>query len=172
MVRTSKTHLALTRRLAGLGLLLAPTLARAQAAPCSPPSVLFVCPAGTVKSAIARETLRRRAARSGISVQVNSRGIHPEDHVSPALAAQLKADGLDPGREPARVLSPADVAAADIVIAFDKAAEAPELKDARSWDTPSWNDDYTGAKSALSAHVDRLLDELRARPCTAVGSAR
>jgi protein-tyrosine-phosphatase len=145
-----------------------PALAHAQSAPCPPPSVLFVCPAGTVKSAIARETLKRRAAELGFPLRVTSRGVQVEDHVSPALAANLKADGLDPAREPARALASADVKAADIVIAFDEAAQAPELKGARSWDTPSWNSDYARAKAALAAHVERLLVELRAKPCTAV----
>jgi protein-tyrosine-phosphatase len=157
-----------TRRTATLGLLLTPALAHAQSAPCPPPSVLFVCPAGTVKSAIARETLKQRAAEVGVPVRVSSRGLHVEDHVSPGLAAHLKADGLDPAREPARTLASADVSAADIVVAFDEAARVPELKGARSWDTPSWNSDYAGARAALATHIDRLLVELRAMPCPAV----
>jgi len=156
-----------TRRTATLGLLLMPALAHAQSAPCAPPSVLFVCPAGTVKSAIARETLKRRAAELGVPVRVSSRGVHVEDHVSPGLAANLKADGVDPAREPARTLARADASAADIVVAFDEAAQVPELKGARSWSTPSWNSDYAGARAALAAHVDRLLAELREKPCGA-----
>lgn len=167
MVRDEATTQILTRRGAAFGLLLAPTLAHGQAPPCAPPAVLFVCPAGTVKSAIARETLMRRAAESGVPVRVTSRGIHPEDHVSAGLAANLKADRLDPAREPALALTRGDIAAADIVIAFDSAAQAPELKGARSWDTPSWNSDYAGAKAALDGHVVRLLAELRANPCAA-----
>ena len=159
-----------SRRLVALALLGAPTLLRAQPAPCPPPIVLFVCPAGTVKSAIARETLRKRAAASGVRVRVVSRGLHPEDHVSPALAANLRADGLDPAAEPARPLQDADVAAADIVVAFDEAAQAPALKGARVWDIPSWNNDYPGAKGALATRTEALIDELRARqsgPCPA-----
>lgn len=159
-----------SRRLVTLALLGAPTLLRAEPAPCAPPTVLFVCPAGTVKSAIARETLRRRAAASGLRVRVVSRGLQPEDHVSPALAASLRADGLDPAAEPARPLQDADVAAADIVVAFDEAAQAPALKDARVWDIPSWNSDYSGAKAALAARTDALIGELRerqSRPCRA-----
>lgn len=172
MARSLTTHHTLTRRTLGLGLLLIPSLARAQAAPCPPPRVLFVCPAGTVKSAIARETLRRRAAEAGVPVEVSSRGIHPEDHVSTALTARLKADGLDLGRQPAQSLSQADIAAADIVIAFDAAAQAPELQGAQTWDTPSWNTDYTGAKAALSDHLDRLLEALRVLSCGVANTPR
>jgi protein-tyrosine-phosphatase len=133
--------------------------------PCAPRSVLFVCPAGTVKSAIAREVARRRALTRGLKVAVSSRGIHPEDHVSPALAARLHADGLDPAAEPARPLTPADLAGADIVVAFDEAAQAPAMSRARVWDTPSWNANYDLALAAVTGRVDALLDELAASPC-------
>src|SRR4051794_30176677 len=97
----------LSRRVVVLAALAAPAALPAQAAPCAPPTVLFVCPAGTVKSAIARETLKRRAAASGVRVRVVSRGVHPEDHVSPALAANLRADGIDPAAEPVLALQDA-----------------------------------------------------------------
>ncbi len=158
----------LSRRAVVLAALAAPGALRAQPAPCAPPTVLFVCPAGTVKSAIARETLKRRAAAAGVQVRVVSRGVHPEDHVSPALAANLRADGLDPAAEPALALRDADVAGADIVVAFDEAAQAPVLKAARVWDIPSWNSDYAGAKAALAVRTEDLVGELRerqARPC-------
>ena len=159
---------SLSRRTVVLVALAAPAGLRAQPAPCAPPTVLFVCPAGTVKSAIARETLKRQAAASGVRVRVISRGVHPEDHVTPALAANLRADGLDPAAEPALPLQDADVAGADIVVAFDEAAQVPSLKRARVWDVPSWNSDYAGAKAALAARTEALVGELRerqARPC-------
>lgn len=159
---------SLSRRAVILAAVAAPGALRAQPAPCAPPTVLFVCPAGTVKSAIARETLKRRAAASGVRVRVISRGVHPEDHVSPGLAANLRADGLDPTAEPALPLRDADVAGADIVVAFDEAAQAPALKGARVWDVPSWNSDYAGAKATLAVRTEALVGELRerqARPC-------
>jgi protein-tyrosine-phosphatase len=133
----------------------------ALAKPCAPPSVLFVCPAGTVKSPIARETLRARATKAGVAVDVRSRGLRIEHHVSPALAAALAADGVNPAAEPALPLQDADVRRADIVIAFDEAAQAPQLRQARVWDIPSWNSDYAGAKAALATRVDDLVAELR-----------
>ena len=133
------------------------------AAGCPPTRVLFVCPAGTVKSAIAREVLRRRVAEAGLAVAVFSRGLKVEDHVSPALAANLRADGLDPAREPATALTDADISHADIVIAFDDAADAPALHSARAWRTPSWNADYAAAKADLSTRLDALVAELRQR---------
>lgn len=145
------------RLLAALPLLASPTLAHAA---CRPPVVLFVCPAGTVKSPIAREELRRRARAAGLAVDVRSRAVAPEDHVSPQLAQRLKADGIDTGREPPRAVTAADVTGADLVIAFDGAAEAPVLKGARAWRTPSWNADYDAAKADLDGRLGALVTEL------------
>lgn len=150
--------------LAGIGLALGGGSATAA---CDPVRVLFVCPAGSVKSAIAREVLKRRAADEGVSVVVSSRGLHPEDHVSPALAANLRRDGIDPASEPLRGLTPADVAQADIVIAFDEASDEPSLRSARAWKTPSWNADYATAKADLDDRLTLLLAELRTRAARA-----
>jgi protein-tyrosine-phosphatase len=152
--------LTITRRLLFLSLAAAPTVSWAA---CATPRVLFVCPAGTVKSAVAREVLRARVAAERLDVTVASRGLNPEDHVSPALAAKLRADGLDPAREAARPLTARDVADADIVIAFDEAAGAAALHGARAWRTPSWNADYDTAKADLAMRMDGLVAELRAR---------
>lgn len=151
---------SLSRRSITLALLAAPTTALAA---CPPAKLLFVCPAGTVKSAIAREVLRSRARTVGLAVEVASRGLTPEDHVSPTLAANLRADGLDPAREPVSALAPVDVARADLVIAFDGAASSPLLRSGRAWRTPSWNTDYTAARADLSGRMDALVAELRRR---------
>lgn len=153
------------RALLAVGVILPAWPAWAARPGCPPRQVLFVCPAGTVKSAIAREMARRRIAARGLSVQVASRGIMPEDHVSPALAARLAADGIDPRAEPLRALAPADLAQADVVVAFDEAAQAPGLSGALNWSTPSWNTDYDRAKVVVAERVEALLDELAAAPC-------
>jgi protein-tyrosine-phosphatase len=160
-------RLAATRRNVTLGLLALASPATALAKPCPKPTVLFVCPAGTVKSAIAREALKRRAVERAVAVQVQSRGVHPEDHVSPLLKSRLAQDGLHPEREPARALAPGDAGRADIVIAFDEAASAPGLEHARVWDIPSWNEQYDAAQAALKPRIEALLDELAKRGCAA-----
>lgn len=150
-----------SRRLIVLALAAAPGMALA--APCAPIRVLFVCPAGTVKSAIAREVLRSRVASEGLAVEVASRGLMPENHLSSVLAAQLRADGIDPAREPAVPFTERDLAGADVVVAFDEAADEPALRRARAWRTPSWNADYTAAKADLSSRMDGLVAELHRR---------
>lgn len=167
--RPPRPSAPLARRTFVIGMGLALAAAGAQAG-CPPVRVLFVCPAGSVKSAIARETFRRRAADEGVAVSVSSRGVHPEDHVSPALAANLKRDGIDPASEPLRRLARADIVQADLVIAFDEAADEPSLRAARAWKTPSWNTDYAAAKADLDGRLALLLTEVRTRsgqPCGA-----
>jgi len=159
----------LSRRTFTLTLLAAPT--QLAAGPCAPVKVLFVCPAGTVKSPIAREMLKRAAAARSLSVDVRARGLAPADHVSPELAARLKAERFDLRAEHAVALTPRDVAAADMVIAFDAAADSPLLKSARAWRTPSWNSDYEAAKADMNIRMIVLVEELMARRTGCAGVA-
>jgi protein-tyrosine-phosphatase len=156
---------ALLRRSVVLALTAAPVTALA--APCPPTRVLFVCPAGTVKSPIAREFLKTKAGSLGLDLDVRSRGVAVEHHVSDALAARLKADHIDPAAQPARALAAMDVEEADIVVAFDAAADDPRLSRARAWRTPSWNDDYDAAKADMLTRIGALTEELarRAKSC-------
>jgi protein-tyrosine-phosphatase len=144
--------------------------ARAAQTPCTATRVLFVCPLGVVKSAIAREEFRRIAKAHGLLVRVQSRGIdppgvHPERDISPALGRHLRDEGIDTFADPLRRFSKADAAVADIVIAFDEAARAPGLEHARAWKSPSWNEHYDDAKAALAGNLEALAAELAARPC-------
>lgn len=82
------------------------------------PSVLFVCQAGTAKSAIARELLRKRARERRIAITAFSRGLVIEDHVSMSLRQRLDADAIDPRRDDFKLLSASDLRNADIVVSF------------------------------------------------------
>ena len=127
---------------------------------CSPRRVLFICQFGTVKSAVARELLRRRAAERGMAIEVRSRGLTPEEHMSPALALAVQKDGIDTHTEPVRKLAAADVERADVVIFFDKLPPGFAPADLRDWsDLPSMNADYPAARAVLMERIDRLLDE-------------
>lgn len=126
-----------------------------------PLKILFVCQAGTAKSAIAREIFKKRAKERGIVVDVFSRGIVVEDHLSPELKAKLRADGINTSAEPALSLTPKDWAAADILVNFNPLPSSIQHKDVRDWtDVPSVNDDYPNAKRVMDARIDALLDEL------------
>lgn len=129
--------------------------------PAKPPRILFVCQAGTAKSAIAREIFKQRAKERGILVDVFSRGIVVEDHVSPQLKANLRADGINTNAEPATQLAPADWAAADILVNFNPLPVSVKHDDVRDWsDLPSVNDDYANARTILEQRIDTLLTEI------------
>ena len=126
-----------------------------------PPKILFVCQAGTAKSAIAREIFRQRAQERGIAVEVISRGIVIEDHVSPKLKQQLRADGIDSTIERAMPLQFTDWATADILVNFNPLPSAVVHEDVRDWsDLPSVNDDYFNARAILDERIDALLTEI------------
>jgi protein-tyrosine-phosphatase len=129
-----------------------------------PPRILFVCQFGSVRSPIARELLKRRAAERGISVAVQSRGITPEPHLSPELAATVEADKLDLASQPLRGLGQGDVDAADVVIHFDPLSAGLRVKNARDWsDIGSMNANYPAARANLMRRIDALIDELALR---------
>ncbi len=161
-MRYDRRRIALVLLAAG-GVWAVPGLA--EATPCAPVRVLFVCPMGSVKSAIAREELRRAVKERGLKVEVQSRGLTPADDVTPELAARLKKEGIDPKADPLRRFTPQDARQADITIAFDEAAKAPGLEHARPWHSPSWLSDYANAKQVMDQHIAQLTEELSQRSC-------
>jgi hypothetical protein len=133
-------------------------------APQARVDVLFVCRYATVKSAIAREHFRRLAVARGMDVRTQSRGITPEDHVTPALAAALASDGVDLRADPIGTLTAADLDAADIIIVFDALPVEMGPWPVRDWsDMPSMNADYSAARAVLVPRLNALLDEIAAR---------
>lgn len=125
-----------------------------------PVKVLFVCQGGTVKSPVAREHMRRLAATRGVAIEAHSRGITPEDHMTPALAVALKADGIDVASEPVRQLGVADLRAADLIVVFSALPAALGTWPVRDWsDLPSMNENYAAARAVLLPRLQALLDE-------------
>ena len=154
-----------SRRQAVTGLLLAAaSSACAHRRAGREPIALFVCQAGTAKSAITREIFRRRAATRNIAVTAFSRGLVIEDHVSPGLKMQLAADGIDPGADPYQVLTEQDWQRADILVWFNPLPPEVKHRNVRDWsDLPSFNDSFAIARPILDRRIDMLLDELAHR---------
>lgn len=123
--------------------------------------ILFVCQAGTAKSAIAREIFKQRTKERDVAVDVISRGLVVEDHISPELRQKLLNDGINTTAEPALPLLAADWAAADILVNFNPLPASVVHKDVRDWsDVPSVNDDYANARSLMTKRIDALLSEI------------
>ncbi|MEO6582508.1 MAG: hypothetical protein ABIN68_06865 [Sphingomicrobium sp.] len=126
-----------------------------------PPRILFVCQFGSVKSAISRELLKRRAAQRHIPLIVVSRGITPEEHLSPAIKSRLLLEHIDPAAEPLRKLRQADLDAADRVIIFDKLPARLRAEALEDWtDLPSILNNYPKARADLDRRIDAVLASL------------
>lgn len=152
--------LSITRRMALMfGAL---TIGAATARGKTPPTILFVCEAGTVKSPIAREHMRRLASARGVALDARARGIAPENHMTPQLAAALKADGIDLSHEPALALTAADLKAADIIVVFNPLPARFGTWAVRDWtDVPSMNENYLFARAVLIPRLEALLEDLK-----------
>lgn len=126
-----------------------------------PPVVLFICPAGTANSAIARELFRKRAKERGIAATAFSRGLHIEDHISVPLRQRLDAESIDTRRDGFSDLKPKDVRAADIVVTFAPLPAAYRPDKLRDWSAvPSVNDAWPAARADLDRRIDALLDSI------------
>ena len=151
----------LTRRTALLGLAAA-TAFPAPAFAMRLPRVLFVCQAGTVKSAVARELMRKRASERGIGVTVWSRGIAPADHMTAPIRQRLIAEfGIDPANERAKTLRQSDLDRADIAALFDHRPPSLHKAGALNWtDQPSLLGQFDASMAYLEAHISALLDRM------------
>lgn len=124
-------------------------------------TVLFVCQAGTVKSAIAREVALKKAREQGLKIEFRSRGISPEDHVTPDMLARLAKKGIDPRSETVVALTQADLDAADMVVAFNRLPPGMTARNFRDWtDSPAFSEDHDRAMTAIETRVAGLLEEL------------
>ena len=127
----------------------------------APRQVLFVCQAGTAKSAIARELFLRRARERGIEVAAISRGIKIEDHISPTLRQRLLDDRINTQAEAPQVLTPADLWSSTLVVVFNPLPKDLATSQVRDWtDLPSVNESYDAARAILDQRIEALLDEL------------
>jgi protein-tyrosine-phosphatase len=128
------------------------------------PTVLFVCDAGTAKSAIARELFRKRARERGIAVTAFSRGLQIEDHISLPLKARLETEGIDSRLDGFAVLSADDVRAADLVVTFTKLPKVYRPRKMLDWTAlPSVNDAWPAARAELTERIEGLLDAIEAK---------
>jgi len=95
---------------------------------------------------------------------VAARGITPQQHVTPELLERLAREGINPAAEPLTKLGPEDIAAADLVIAFDKLPTEYHPRRLEDWsDLPSMLKDYDHARAVLDKRIVALLDHLAHR---------
>jgi protein-tyrosine-phosphatase len=81
-------------------------------------TVVIVCRHVATKSVLAVAMLERLAAEHGIALRALARGTEPEPQVAPAVAAGLRAEGVDVRSWQPRLPTPGDLARAWRVISF------------------------------------------------------
>ena len=139
---------------------------RGQASPASngvePPTVLFLCPHGAAKSVLASAYFQRLAKERGLDVLVVSAGTEPDAEVAPAVANHLAKKGYEVPVAKPRLVTPDEVAAADVVISIgcDLTGYPTPRGTLLEWDVPSPSADFARADEEIRRRVAELVDEL------------
>jgi protein-tyrosine-phosphatase len=122
-------------------------------------TILFVCLHGAAKSVVAARHCQRLAAEAGLAIRATCAGTEPDAEIAPAAAAGLRAEGLDPGGERPRRVTPDEIRSAWRVVSFgcDLEALAPGVHPERWDDVPAVGDGYRAARDAIVARLPGLL---------------
>jgi len=124
--------------------------------------VLFVCLHASAKSLIAAEYFNKLAAERRLPFRAISAGTEPDNAVPPHVVAGMRGDGYDVSRRIPLTLTRELAAPARVAITFEPDLE-PYVGSAcrvERWAVPAVSDDYTVARDAIWARVDRLVAAL------------
>ena len=124
-------------------------------------TVLFVCPHGAAKSVLAGSYFNRFAAELGLEARAIARGTDPDAEISDRVR-------LDVGPELCVAqptgLTAADVAHADLLVAFDLAEAELGVSPNRSWNgLPALSADFELGRAAILGRVVALVAEIKAQ---------
>ncbi len=127
-------------------------------------TVLFLCPHAAAKSVLAAAYLNQIAQEKHLDLSGSAAGTEPSENVSPIVAELLRGEGMDvAGYQPSRVTREQLAQAGHIVSLGCELADleiAPERVE--QWlDVPATSQDLMGARNAIYAHVEALVEQLR-----------
>ncbi|MFN2525927.1 MAG: low molecular weight phosphatase family protein [Actinomycetota bacterium] len=127
------------------------------------PQVLFVCVHNAGRSQMAAALLEQAA---GGLVEVRSAGSAPADEIHPNVQAAMREVGLDLSQRNPRLLDPADVRAADVVVTMGCGDACPiypgkryldwEIEDPSGKELPA----VRRIRDEIGGRVEELLSEL------------
>ena len=124
-------------------------------------TVLFVCPHGAAKSVLAGSYFNRFAAELGLEARAIARGTEPDAEISDRVRQDV---GHALCITQPMGLTGADVANADLLVAFDLAEQDLGVSPDRSWDAlPALSADFELGRAAILGRVVALVAELKAR---------
>ncbi len=124
-------------------------------------ALVFVCPHGAAKSVLAGSYFNRFAAELGLDVRAIARGTEPDSDISERVRQDVRS-ALCTDR-PTR-LTDADLANADMVVAFDLGESELGVAPDRAWNAlPALSADFELGRAAILGRVVALVAELKAR---------
>lgn len=129
-------------------------------------NVLFMCPHGAAKSVLASAYFTRLAEERGLHVRVDSVGTEPDAAVAPAVSAHLTKQGFALPIVRPRLVTPADLAAADLVVSMGcdfTGLPVPRGAVLKWDDVPGPGEDFAAADEAIRRRVSALVEELLRR---------
>jgi arsenate reductase (thioredoxin) len=128
----------------------------------TPTKVFFMCPHGAAKSVLASAYFQRLAKERGLNVVVDAGGTEPDPAVSPAVADHLKKNGYPMPIAKPRLVTPNDLASADIVVSLGcdmKGLPAPKGR-LLTWDVPGPGENLPASSDAIRKHAEELVEQL------------
>ncbi len=128
-------------------------------------TILFLCPHNAAKSVIAAADFDQLARQAGLPFVADSAGSEPDAAVSPAVVSLLAREGLDVSQHQPRQITPDDLRGAHRIIALGCTPDEMGLSAAavEVWpDIPAVSQEPERARRIIRAHVQMLIDELRA----------
>lgn len=126
-------------------------------------TILFLCPHGAAKSVIAANLCRRLAQERSVEVEVAFAGTEPDETIAPAVAARLIAEGFDLTGQQPRLVSAADLAAADRIVSLgcDIEPQLPVGANYIRWnDVPPPSQNLDEAYRLIMKNVAQILNRL------------
>ena len=130
-------------------------------------TILFVCPHGAAKSVIAAAEFQRLAQQHGLPWQALCGGTEPDDAITPAVLAWLRAEGLPLPQRLPQPVTHAEFACANRVVSLNCTVRArlpPEIALEQWDDVPPVSQDLPTARARLRAHVEHLIHDRHSNP--------
>ena len=124
-------------------------------------NVLFVCHHGAAKSVLAASHFNRMAAELGLEVRATARGTEPGEAVFESVRDDV--GGALCTSQPS-ALTEADIAQADLVVAFDLAEPELGAQPDMSWNAvPALSTDFAAGRANILERVAALVADLKTR---------
>jgi len=134
----------------------------------APRKVVFVCEHGAALSVVSAAYFNKLAQEQHLTFHAVSRGVTPQESLSPQATAGLKNDGLAPEIQKPLGVSKAELGEAGRVVTFCPIPEKYASKTpVENWSDVTWGPgSYEKSRDAILKHMQELLTRLKAETNT------